>query len=282
MNNKNPSGIVRVLGLAPVPPPPMEVVAFHGALLEAIRVGDVVWVSVRRMCEAIGIAFQAQHLKLSDPEKSPWAVVTQKVMTGPDGKNYETFCLDLECVPMWLAKIESSRVSEAIRPKLVLFQKECVKVLRDHFFKKAALQIAVPKTLAEALRLAADLEDERSALAAEVKELAPKAEFHDRVAVSDGLALIGDVGRALGYGRNTFFDMLREKDIIMQRPSTAAFQNHIDAGRFVVVTSVTTDRKGKTHVHFTSKVTGKGFVWLAKLFGKPGVEYEFPEEKVAS
>lgn len=282
MDNKNPSGIVRVLGRVPVPPPPMEIIPFHGATLEARRVGDVVWVSVRRMCEALGLDVSGQRQRLSDRERTPWAVGGVMPSTGPDGKIYETFCLDLECVPMWLATIESSRVSDSTRPKLVLFQKECVKVLRDHFFKKAALQIAVPKTLAEALRLAADLEDERSALAAEVKELAPKAEFHDRVAVSDGLALIGDVGRALGYGRNTFFDMLREKDIIMQRPSTAAFQNHIDAGRFVVVTSVTTDRKGKTHVHFTSKVTGKGFVWLAKLFGKPGVEYEFPEEKVAS
>lgn len=60
----------------------------------------------------------------------------------------------------------------------------------------------VPKTLAEALRLAADLEDERSALAAEVKELAPEAEFYDKVAASTGLALIGDVAKTLGFGRS--------------------------------------------------------------------------------
>lgn len=268
MSNKNPSGIVRVLGKSPG----QDTLSFNG---------HVIWVEDERVC--LTDMWRAGG---SDPAKRPveWGRLQSTVqfveflgesMVG--FPHHEPFRIvrDGGSVSTWAHWQLALAYAKYLSPA---FHAWCNTVVRGHM----AGTPKVPKTLAEALRLAADLEDERSALAAEVKELAPKAEFHDRVAVSDGLALIGDVGRALGYGRNTFFDMLREKDIIMQRPSTAAFQNHIDAGRFVVVTSVTTDRKGKTHVHFTSKVTGKGFVWLAKLFGKPGVEYEFPEEKVAS
>jgi hypothetical protein len=42
--------------------------------------------------------------------------------------------LHLDSFPMWLATIESSRVAEHVRPKLVKYQKECARVLRDHFF----------------------------------------------------------------------------------------------------------------------------------------------------
>lgn len=114
--------------------PKMETIPFHGAHIEAVRAGETVWVSVRRMCEALGLDTSSQHKKLYDRDRSPWAVTVMMTTTGPDGKNYESFCLDLESVPMWLATIDTSRVAEHVRPKVILFQREAAKVLRDHFF----------------------------------------------------------------------------------------------------------------------------------------------------
>lgn len=112
-----------------------EIVPFNNTNLEALREGEDVWVSLRRMCEALEIDLKSQHRKLTT---KPWAVMVMKTTTGSDGKAYETACLHLDAVPMWLAGIEPSRVKPAARPALERFQKECARVLRDHFFPHRA------------------------------------------------------------------------------------------------------------------------------------------------
>jgi hypothetical protein len=54
-----------------------------------------------------------------------------------DGKLREAFCVHLDCLPMWLATIETSRVAEHVRPKLVCYQREATKVLADYFFGRS-------------------------------------------------------------------------------------------------------------------------------------------------
>lgn len=92
-----------------------ETVPFHGSHIEAVRDGEIVWVSVRRMCEALGLDYSGQHKKLTDAERAPWARTTIMTATGPDGKSYKSFCLDMECVPAWLASISRLRVNSASR-----------------------------------------------------------------------------------------------------------------------------------------------------------------------
>lgn len=110
--------------------PNIEKFNFHGDDLDVARDGDGVWVSVRRVCEALGVSVQSQSEKLA---AKPWAVVRLILMTGPDGKNYETSCIHLDSLPMWLATIEPGRVGEGVREKLVRYQREAAAVLRDHF-----------------------------------------------------------------------------------------------------------------------------------------------------
>ncbi len=109
-------------------------VPFYGDTLQACREGETVSVVIKRVCDALGIAQQAQLSKLKG---KPWAVVTMSVATASDGKNYEVACLNLDALPMWLATIEPNRVSESARPKLVAYQTECARVLRDHFYGRA-------------------------------------------------------------------------------------------------------------------------------------------------
>lgn len=111
----------------------IETVKFYGDEIQAVRVGERALVVIRRMCEALAIAYQSQWAKL---KKQPWAVVTMIVTTGPDGKRYKVFCLSLDRLPMWLATIEPSRANESSRPKLIAYQRECADVLHHHFFGK--------------------------------------------------------------------------------------------------------------------------------------------------
>jgi hypothetical protein len=61
-------------------------------------------VSVRRVCEALGIDPDSQRNKLKNCQ---WAVTAIITATARDGKNHETFCIDLESLPMWLAGIRT-------------------------------------------------------------------------------------------------------------------------------------------------------------------------------
>lgn len=118
-------------------------VPFRGDLVQAARSGDAVWVVVKRVCEALGIAEQRQASKLRG---KPWATTTLMVAVAEDGKNREVFCIHLDSLPMWLATIELSRVRPEARDKLVGYQRECARVLRDHFFGLPA-DVAPPLVL---------------------------------------------------------------------------------------------------------------------------------------
>jgi hypothetical protein len=109
---------------------------FHGDALSCIEQDGRLWVAVKPVCEALGIDNKGQQAKLST---KTWAVVEFISTTGADGKRYEMSCLDLDSLPMWLATIEPARVRAEVRAKLETYQKECARVLRDHFFGRRAV-----------------------------------------------------------------------------------------------------------------------------------------------
>ena len=67
----------------------------------------------------------------------------------------------------------------------------------------------IPKTLPEALRLAADLAERNAALENKIQEDAPKVTFAMAVRRMTGACKIGDFGKVIGIGRNTLFAMMR-------------------------------------------------------------------------
>ena len=109
-------------------------VPFQSDRLQAVRDGEAVWVVVRRVCEALGIDPEAQRQRLTDPEMSPWATTCLRQAVAADGKSREIFAVDLDSLPMWLATISPKRVRPEARNKLIAYQRECARVLRDHFF----------------------------------------------------------------------------------------------------------------------------------------------------
>ena len=125
----------------------LATVDFHGDTLEAVKDKDgTIWVSIKRCCENLGLDRATQMLKL---KKKDWAVRGQKPLTGPDGKIYEVDVIDLTTLPGWLFSIDSRRVKPEIKDKLVKYQRECAKVLADHFLgTKQAEQAAEPKPIA--------------------------------------------------------------------------------------------------------------------------------------
>lgn len=250
----------------------MVTVPFHGANLEAAEVDGKVWASVRRMCEAIGIDYSGQHQKLSDQARCPWACVGVIPMHDTSGRKQDAFCIEVDSVAMWLATIDPSRVAEHIREKIVLFQCEAAKALRDHFFG-VAKPPALPTRTEFARMLLAESERADRLEAANLL-LAPKAEFHDQVADSTNTCSLAETAKALGWGRQRFINKLKAEGIFFQdRPIPT--QVHLDAGRFIVVAG-THPRTAGPETHFTTRVTGKGFIYLSERFGKKDVRAVSP------
>jgi hypothetical protein len=84
------------------------------------------------VCDSLGVKADAQREKL---KSKPWACTSIIDVQDSTGRVQELAMVDLESLPLWLATIDSNRVAELVRPKLVDYQKECARVLRDHFLK---------------------------------------------------------------------------------------------------------------------------------------------------
>ena len=125
----------------------------------------------------------------------------------------------------------------------------------------------IPKTLPEALRLAADLAEKNLALENKIAIDAPKVEFAMAVRNMEGSCHLGVFCKTLTptIGRNTFFKWLRSNGVLDER--NIPYQKYKDSGYFVVIEQTPyTDSQGKSHPAFTTLVTGKGQVWLEKQY----------------
>ena len=83
-------------------------------------------VSIRHVCDALGVSSQKQVAKL---KTRAWATVTQRVTVAEDGKDRVQYMLALKSLPMWLATIDARRVKECVREKLARYQQHCHDVL---------------------------------------------------------------------------------------------------------------------------------------------------------
>lgn len=126
---------------------------------------------------------------------------------------------------------------------------------------------AIPQTLGEALRLAANLADRVVQQDERIAHLTPRAEAAERLLEADGCLTMQDAAKILGYGPITFFRVLRELGYLLDG-KTVAYQRHIDAGLFIERTGTYTDGSGVTHITPRTWVTPKGLLCLRKKLQK--------------
>lgn len=126
----------------------------------------------------------------------------------------------------------------------------------------AIKEIALPKTFAEALQLAADQAKQIELQDSQIKELAPKAEIFQQIVNADNLLALNEVAKTIGIGRNTMMKILREKGIL--RGNNTPYQQAIDSGFFVV--KIKPIKIGNSDSNYVQTYcTGKGLTWLTKM-----------------
>ena len=98
------------------------------------------WIAVRPICEAIGIDWRSQYVKLkSDPRFSCGDIT----MTGADGKQYMMTSLPASQIAGWLYGINSRRVGPEVAPLLLEFQQYCTQAIYTAVSGQANQAVAV-------------------------------------------------------------------------------------------------------------------------------------------
>jgi Rha family phage regulatory protein len=131
--------------------------------------------------------------------------------------------------------------------------------------------IAIPRTLKDALLLAAKLEGEREALEARNKEMAPKADFYDAVAGSSTAMDFGRVAKVLdfiGMGRNNLLMFLRNSGVLM--PDNVPYQEYVDRGYFKVIERRYECKDGRTRVGLMTLAYQTGISFIRRKLIEAG------------
>lgn len=186
-------------------------------------------------------------------------VLTQTGENPQGGRPRIDYAVTVDCAKN-IAMMENTDTGRKVRRYFI----ECEKQLQ--------LATQTPQTLPEALRLAADLAEERDILALKNSELAPKGEFYDAVTASGDVCQLATAAQVLGlpYGRNILFDKLRKGGYLFNggERHNLPKQAYVNRGYFTVKESRYLTADKETRVSFTTYVTQKGVEFLRNTFGK--------------
>ena len=129
---------------------------------------------------------------------------------------------------------------------------------------EGAPQFTIPKTYAQAMRLAADQADQIEAQQAQLALAAPKVAFVDKYVDSTGLKGFREVAKLLKASEPKFREFLKEEKIMYRLGGEwAAYAQHLDACRFEVKTGASS---ANGHAFNRTMFTVKGVEWIAGLW----------------
>lgn len=132
-------------------PVEQRTVEFYGTELVAMRDPQgTIWVPLRRLCEAIGVAFNTQQRKIQDDPVMSESLTSLPVVLG-DGRTFEMECLALKYVRAWLFGINANRVKAEIRERLLAYQREVIEVI-DRAFTPSHTESGLDDAMIRAMR----------------------------------------------------------------------------------------------------------------------------------
>jgi phage antirepressor YoqD-like protein len=124
----------------------------------------------------------------------------------------------------------------------------------------------VPQSLPEALRLAADLAEEKQQLENQLSIAAPKVEFVDRYVKANGSMTFRQVAKLLNAKEHEFNCFLLDQHIMYRlNGALTPRQQHSALGRFEVKTGTNTLNN---HAFAQSRFTPKGVKWVGGLWAE--------------
>ena len=118
-------------------------VNFHGTDLYGFKSDSGDFVALKPIVEAIGLGWGSQYNRLNrDPILSEGVSVMKMPFAGNAGQ--EVVCLRIDLLQGWLFTIDSARIKDdLVRERVLLYQRECFKVLHEHFTGRRSPRVDV-------------------------------------------------------------------------------------------------------------------------------------------
>jgi phage antirepressor YoqD-like protein len=244
-------------------------VEFNGDSLMAaqdVETGKI-YVGVSWVCNGVGLSKSQKDTQVQKIQSD--IVLKQgclKLQAGVFDENNGTLAVEIDYLPLWLAKISitPSMIKETpkVAHKLINYQTQAQKVLAKAFIHKDEVTIDnfhIPSTLSEALLLSANL-------AKENEEMKPKAEQFDLYLESSGLLSMNQSSKELKARRNKFMAFLRYMKIFNQDNSPS--EQYSSKEYFVVKNYVIVRKDNKKYSVAITYVTPKGQDFLFRYLKK--------------
>lgn len=111
-------------------------IPFHGQSVQSVEIDGKPVVAFKAMTENLGLDYSRQLKKV---KAKSWAELQTVPVVAADGKTYDTTCIDLRTLTMWLATIDENRVSEEARPLVVAYQSEIADVIESYWANGGAI-----------------------------------------------------------------------------------------------------------------------------------------------
>lgn len=166
-----------------------------------------------------------------------------------NGQTYPEFKLDRELTDTLL-----TGYSAVLRRKVIARWRELE--------NKSAY--AIPQTMAQALRLAADQAEQIEAQQLLIEQQKPAVEFVDRFVEAKSAKGFREVAKILGIKEREFIaELANDKVIFKQGSNWLPMADHQHAGRFTVKTG-----EANGHAFTQTRFTPEGIAWVAKRYTK--------------
>jgi phage antirepressor YoqD-like protein len=128
----------------------------------------------------------------------------------------------------------------------------------------------IPQTLSEALRLAADLADQKEKISEQLSIAAPKVAALERIADAGGSLGLQEAGKALQQKPNKFINWLRENGWIYRRAGSGTNLGRaekVNAGYITHKVTTVSREDGSEKIVEQVLITPKGLARLAVILG---------------
>jgi len=142
------------------------------------------------------------------------------------------------------------------------------KQARQYFIAVEKKVISKPRTHLEVIQAEMALLIQNEQLQIENDKMRPRSEFVDRVFNSEGLVAIGEVAKILKlpYGRNTLFNVLKEKGVFFKNKNEP-YQQFINKGYFELKEKFQERKNHPPILIIQTFATQKGLGFIAKTLG---------------
>lgn len=274
-------------------------VPFNGSMMIAQRFDDgEIYTALKPICENIGIDFNGQKQRL---ERTPWATMCVMHTVAADGKNRDMTAISRKTLTMWLATIDTNRLSdEQARHNVTVYQQEAAEALDKYFNEGGAIRVSDADSdediMAKAVLVAQKtIERKNQQLQAkdeQIRELEPKAKaLDDFTNVPDAL-LVRDAAKLLSndsniqIGEHELRQWLVDNGWIYRQPnqSWCAASSRVRQGHMVMVSSRSHGiHKDGTPFAYppTPKLTRKGLALIHQRLSEQSFERVLDAEVAA-